>query len=248
MSATHRTKEDKAAGELWETPRWTVRRLLEEVYLPPGLWLEPGAGNGRIIQAVEEDRPGQIIWHAVEAREECIPVLTELGRHTLGLTAYRDDFLTWNARKAAKAEGKDVALERYYDVAILNPPFSKSLEFLSKCLALADHVFMLQRRNWVGGGTNTGKNDLLRGCMPNELNLPDRIKFLLNGIFPRYPADYKDVKLRGRQMPGDSIEYCWYYWPPPPERFRSRGTTCNLMATALEERTELELLPIPALQ
>lgn len=246
MSSTHRTKADIPAGETWETPRWAVLRLLEEVYIPPGIWVEAGAGNGRIIQAVEEDRPGQVIWHAVEQRPECTANLERVGLHTAGLTVHKDDFLTWDARKVAKSEGRQLYAkplpEAYFDVAIMNPPFSKSMEFLSKCLAIADHVFMLQRRNWVGSGANNGKNDLLRGCMPDELNLPDRLKFLQCGVFPNYPDDYKKVKLRGKPMPGDSIEYTWYYWPPAPDRFRFKGSTCNLMVTSKEERTALELL------
>lgn len=244
MSSTNRSE---VSSENWETPYWAVRRLIEEVYLPPGIWLEPGAGNGRIIQAIEQDRPKQIVWHAVEARAECAAKLSKIGKKTAELTVHTEDFLTWDARKVAKAEGRVIygaSPEPYFDVAIMNPPFSKSVEFLSKCLAIASHVYMLQRRNWVGGGSNNGKNLLLRECMPDELNLPDRLKFLQNGIFPKYPMDYKKVKLRGKPMPGDSIEYCWYYWPPSPERFRSRGSTCNLMATSLEERTTLELIEL----
>lgn len=243
MSSTGRSE---ISTENWETPRWAVRRLLEEVYIPPGIWVEAGAGNGRIIQAVEEDRPGQIIWHAVEQRPECIANLERIGLHTAGLTVHQDDFLTWDARTVAKSEGRQIYArpqpEAYFDVAIMNPPFSKATEFLSKCLAIANHVFMLQRRNWVGSGSNNGKNDLLRGCMPDEFNVPDRIKFMKNGVFPNYPDDYKKVKLRGKPMPGDSIEYTWYYWPPSPERFRFKGSTCNLMSTSKEERIALELI------
>lgn len=234
MSSTNR---GEASTENWETPWWVVRRLIEEVWLPPGRWIEPCAGNGRIIQAIEEDRPGQFEWCAVETREECIPDLKALGAHT-----YCDDFLTWNSRAAAKKMGCKVTNERYFDVAITNPPFSKALDVISKCLTIATFVVVLQRSNWTGGGSNNGKNDFLRGCMANVYPLPDRIHFLQNGTFPRHPVGHK---LQGRLMPGDSIEYSWYVWGPPDVRFQESGIIRNLQSTSLEERTTMELLPYP---
>jgi hypothetical protein len=238
MSSTNR---GESSSEVWETPWWAVRRLLEELYLPVGRWLEPCAGNGRIIQAVEEDRPGQIIWTAVESRVECKANLVQLA----GQVACPEDFLNWDARQAARIAGADVTQERYFDVAITNPPFTKTMEVLSKLLVIADHVLILQKNTWLGGGANNGKNDFLRSSPPDMLSLPDRIRFLQNGVFPRYPADYAKVKLRGRQMPGDSIEYSWYYFPPVPLRFRDYGLRQNLLTTDVEERTSLELLPYP---
>lgn len=239
MSSTKRASTSPY-GENYETPRWAVHRLLEELDLPVGLWLEPSAGNGQIIRAVNEDRPGQIIWHANELRTECLPKLRALRSTALDMRVYNEDFLTLNCRDLAAAEGRDVRNESYYDVAILNPPFSLSVPILSKCLAVAAHVVMLQRNNWIAAPKGD-KRVLLTGCMPDELHLPDRVRFLIDGKFPKYPADYKNKKLRGKTMPGDSIEYTWYYWPPSPLRFRRTGGSRLLLPTPVEYRTHLEV-------
>lgn len=237
MSATHRTKEDKPSGENWETPHWVVRRLLEELFLPTGLWVEPCAGNGRIIQAVEEDRPRQITWHAVENRAECANSLRNLGIK-LVMHCPVDFLAQWNPRAIAKKLGRNVTSgEKYFDVAITNPPFSKALEVAQKCLAIADHVVILQRNNWTGGGTNNGKNDFFRSMPPDLLCLPDRVRFMLNGEYPRYPegsTNGKGEDISGTMMPGDSIEYTWYYWSPT--RVREFGRYKNLASTSVEER------------
>jgi hypothetical protein len=242
MTSTHRTKEDKPFGEMWETPKWVVRRLLEEVWLPPGNWIEPCAGNGRIIQAVCEDRPGCISFTSIEIRPECSPNLIlagpQLRKPKLKLVHCPVDFLKeFNSHDHRQTtEGFS-----YFDVAITNPPFSKSMEILSKCLAIAEYVVMLQRNDWLGGGSNNGKNDFLRNYPPDIYPLPDRIKFLINGRFPDYPMDYKKEELRGKPMPGDSSDYSWFIWGPKAERRRDHGLIRNLATTRLEERTVLEL-------
>jgi hypothetical protein len=237
MSSTHRNKEEKTLGETYETPHWVVRRLVEEIFLPVGLWVEPCAGNGRIIQAVEQDRPRQIAWHAVENRKECAANLRSLGVKMMMYCPV--DFLTeWNARAVAKKLGRDVTSgQRYFDVCITNPPFSKALEVANRCLAIADHVALLQRSNWTGGGSNNGKNDFFRAMPPDLFPVPDRIKFMINGEYPRHPegaVNKKGEDISGRLMSGDSIEYTWFVWGP--ERVREFGRYKNLASTPLEER------------
>lgn len=234
MSSTNRGEH---STENWETPHWAVRRVLEEVSLPGGLWVEPCAGNGRIIQAVEEMRPRRCKWHAVEKREECAPQLRNLG---IPLVMYcPHEFLKeWNARALAKKYGVDYSNGQHYlDVAITNPPFSIAVDVTYKCMAIADHVLILQRSNWTGGGSNNGKNDFFRMMPPDIFPVPDRIKFLINGEYPRYPEgtiNKRGEDLSGTLMPGDSIEYSWYYWGP--DRMREYGRYRNLASTSLEER------------
>lgn len=64
MSATGRS-DVRRLDDFYATPAWCVRRLLEGVNPPGGLWLEPCAGDGAIIRAVEEMR-ADVKWHAVE--------------------------------------------------------------------------------------------------------------------------------------------------------------------------------------
>jgi hypothetical protein len=223
----------------WETPRWAVRRLIEAENLPAGWWLEPGAGNGRIIQAMEEDRPGAYNFIAVELRPECKPALSQI---TCIKQLYCGmDFLTWNARDAwSKIKERPVTEKgSYFTGAILNPAFPITLETLHKCLTICDEVHLLQRLNWLGGGENDGKNEFLQNFMPNVSVLPNRIQFMIDGEFPRYPegaVDSKGRSIAGRKMPGDSIEYAWYSWGQKPLRFQEYGRIRTLGITSLEER------------
>ncbi len=221
----------------WETPKWAVRRLIEAVNLRPGWWLEPGAGNGRIIQAMEEDRPGAYNFVAVELRAECRATLSELT--SIKQLHCGVDFLTWNARDAwSKIKGGTGASDgTYFNGAILNPAFPITLQTLEKCLVVCDEVYLLQRLNWLGGGENDGKNEFLQNFMPDVSVLPNRIQFMINGEFPRYPpgaVDGHGRSIAGRKMPGDSIEYAWYYWGK--DRFKDVGSIRTLGITSLEER------------
>lgn len=235
MSSTRNT-EDYSSN--WETPTWVVRRLLEEVQLTPGTWLEPGAGNGQIISALYEDQPKAYHVTAVENRPEC---KANLQAYPNVAQVFIDDFLTWNARDAyVKQRVTGPHTEgSYFTGAILNPAFPITMEVLSKCLTICDEVHMLQRLNWLGCGANNGKNDFLQGFMPDVASIPDRIQFMLNGHFPRHPPGAVDAKgnsIAGRKMGGDSIDYCWYSWGPKHTRFRRKGQIYTLATTSLEER------------
>jgi len=241
MSSKGRGPVDSTS--LWETPSWVVRRLLEEVWLPPGTWLEPNAGPGGIIRAMDDDQPGAYQFTAVELRKECGPQLADIPS-VVQLHA-GEDFLTWNARDACTdkrgnlLDGRNCSSQSYFTGAITNPAFEISMDVLSKCLTICDYVVMLQRLNWLGCGTNNGKNELLQKMPPDVYVIPDRVQFLIDGEFPRYPEGAKDGKGRdisGRKMPGDSIEYCWYIWGPKGERLREYGRLKNLRGTDVEER------------
>jgi hypothetical protein len=223
----------------WETPKWAVRRLIEAVDLRAGWWLEPGAGNGRIIQAMEEDRPDAYNFIAVELRAECKATLSEL--NSIKQLYCGTDFLTWNSRDAWLKIKSPPVVETgsFFTGAIMNPAFPITLETLQKCLVVCDEVFLLQRLNWLGGGENDGKNEFLNNFHPNVYTLPNRIQFMINGEFPRYPpgaVDGQGRSIAGRKMPGDSIEYAWYHWGPKSTRFREEGRIRTLGITSLEER------------
>lgn len=231
MSSTKRGDEYNSN---YETPTWVVRRLLEAVQLTPGTWLEPGAGNGQIIQALYEDQPKAYQFTAIENRPECKDNLLAFPNVK---QVFIEDFLTWNARDHKPRH--PCSEHSYFTGAILNPAFPITMEVLSKCLTICDEVHMLQRLNWLGCGTNNGKNEFLQEFMPDVAAIPDRIQFMLNGRFPRHPegaVDNKGNSIAGRKMGGDSIDYCWYSWKEKSGRFRSKGQIFTLAATSLEER------------
>lgn len=239
MSSTNRNED---STELWETPFWCVRRLLEEAFLPVGEWLEPMAGTGRLIHAVNRDLPG-INWTACELRSECAPRL-KLVPGAKSVQCPVDFLKDFSPDKFRGKKPVDVDPRvSMYDVGIANPAFSLTFDTLSKMLVCCEHVALLQRANWLGSGVNNGKHEFLRNFHPDVYLIPDRVKFLLNGKFPRHPVGAKDAKgksIAGHIMSGDSIEYAWFLWGPKQYRQRSMGNIMQLAATPKEERIQME--------
>lgn len=159
MSSTHRGATRRPA-DYYPTPRWCTRRLLEAVRLPPGRWLEPGAGKGHIIRAVGELRD-DIEWTALELREECAPILDEL----VSTSRCPTDFV----ERPPDAD---------FDVVICNPPFSLAREFVETSLELGDWVVMFLRLNFLGSAR---RNAFFRRQMPDVYVVPDRPSFTDDG-------------------------------------------------------------------
>ena len=239
MSSTNRSE---GSTENWQTPFWVVRRLLEQVWFPSGEWLEPMAGTGRLIRAVNENGPAGIRWTACELRAECAPALKKL---KLATTRCPEDFIldfSPDLHRGKKPADVD-PLVSMYDVGIANPAFSITFETVSKMLVCCEHVAILQRANWLGSGVNNGKHAFLRSFHPDVYNIPDRVKFLIDDKFPRHPPGAKDGRgnnIGGHIMSGDSIEYAWFVWGPKATRQRESGLITQLAATRKEERTLME--------
>lgn len=142
------------------TPAWCVHRLLEEVYLPGGHWLEPAVGDGAIVRAVNAVR-GDIIWTTIDIRPECEPDL--VADFTAPLYA--------GAINAITPDG-------LWDVCITNPPFSQAEEFVRSALKRSDYVAMLLRVGWLA---SDDRNAWLRMHEPNTHVLPNRPSFRGDG-------------------------------------------------------------------
>jgi hypothetical protein len=82
-----------------------------------------------------------------------------------------------------------------YDLIITNPPFSLSIEFLTKSLKEAKTVCYLQRLNWLGSKT---RKDFW------NTNTPDKL-FILS----QRPQFMKEMGLKSGS---DSTEYAWFIW------------------------------------
>lgn len=161
MSSKGRKKKDVADtfSEYYPTPGWCVHRFIERAtFLPKGAWFEPCAGNGDIIQGVNDVRPNLIYWHANELRSECEPALQKLAnRVTIR------DFLQW------PVDGPN-----QFDVIITNPPFSLAMAVIKKSLELADYVAMLLRLNFLGSADRT---PFFKEYMPDLYVIPERPSF-----------------------------------------------------------------------
>jgi hypothetical protein len=160
MSSTHRGATRRPA-DYYPTPQWCTRRLLEALELPAGRWLEPGAGEGHIIRAVDEAR-GDVEWTACELRAECRESLRVL----VPEVRCPHDFV----EHRAPASG--------FDVVICNPPFSLACEFVERSLPLGEWVVMFLRLNFLGSAR---RNSFFRARMPDVYVVPDRPSFTADG-------------------------------------------------------------------
>lgn len=207
MSSTGRGERLGGELDIYPTPPWCVARLLDRLGLRPGLWLEPCAGYGAIIRAVEAHpvTRGRVLWRACEIRPEVEGLLTTSLEATGSPRPVIGDFLALDQDRL-----------RECTAVIANPPFSMAEQFLLKCMALAplaDVVFLL-RSNFIGGEERCR---WLRDHVPDTYALPNR---------PSY-----------RGEGSDSTEYSWMVWEPGAiSRVRRRGCHEILEETPLAVR------------
>ncbi len=166
MSAKGRKSQPENVEEFFETPSWTVDTLIlsDLLKLPGGTWLEPCAGTGNIIKAVNRLRD-DVDWIIVELQTRFIPQLKELRRRGRDRILEPGDFVHRNWAKE---------LVGVVDVAIFNPPFSLTLPFVEAAFARAQWVVCLQRKGFFG--TQIRSRWLQTYC-PDDLSLWKRPSF-----------------------------------------------------------------------
>lgn len=151
----------RIALDAYETPEWVPDQAWEDCIscLPGGHWIEPGAGHGHFIRAINRRRR-DVTWTAVELRSECRLALEELGCANV-LT---EDFLEMGPPSAP------------YDVAIGNPPFTLAREWVDWCRQIAKRTVLLLR---MGVLESEERVEWLRsGVTPERVFvLPHRPKF-----------------------------------------------------------------------
>lgn len=164
MSATNRGGE-RNESDFYPTPRWPVHRFLERYPLPGGRWIEPGAGEGHIIRAVNEVR-SDVLWTACELRDECTPLLLAAGAADVRIGNFMGATLEW------------AGLTERAAVAFGNPPFRWALEFIHIARMLAEYVVLLLRLDFMA---SADRAPLMLSAAPDLCPLPDRISFSGSG-------------------------------------------------------------------
>lgn len=183
MSSTNRGAV-KEALDFYATDSWIVHRFLEAYPLPSGLWLEPCAGDGAIIKAVNEKR-SDVAWCAIELDPS----------HRTALQSIDNVYtvLIQDARELLPIPGPSVILS--------NPPFYCSTEILLRCLAVPGALtVLLQKLNWCGGP----RSKLFREIKPSIFMLPQRPGFVEKIKIVVDPETGKEKKVKSSQ---DSVEY-----------------------------------------
>jgi len=210
MSATGRGRA-REPEDYYTTPSWCVRRLFE-AWRPrrDGVWLEPSAGNGAIIRAIDDidlgehesgSRPWK--WLACEIRDEERETLADLvgpGNVTIGSFVF-------DGACGFHAEDRDVTL------VIGNPPYSLAWPFVAQArqrFPCATICYLLR----VAFAASEERNAAMRYRAPDVYLLPNRPSFTGDG--------------------SDSADYAWFVWPAVVERSAGRFQVLN--TTPLAER------------
>lgn len=204
MSATGRSN-CRVTNDAYPTPAWCVRRLLDAVPLPGGRWLEPTAGAGSIITAVDDWRATRglepVTWDACEINQD-----------------YRKALAPKSERVVIGDLLGDAQLRSDYDVAITNPPFEIAADVFRECRKRARIVVLLLRANFKGSAE---RDELFRTDHPNEYALPNRPTFV---IVERWdPKKGKWIRTTT-----DSCEVSWFCWG---EQRRDFGISRRLALT-----------------
>jgi hypothetical protein len=160
VSATNRGGK-RSEADFYPTPAWCVDRLLEAVKLPGGLWIEPAAGRGAIVKAVNAAR-SDVRWRVVELDARFASELTrEVGRRAMINRSFFD------------VSQRD--LRGSASVVVTNPPYSLAMPMIEHALTFdARFVVMLLRLNFLA---SAGRADFMRTHAPDVYVLPNRPSF-----------------------------------------------------------------------
>ena len=164
MSATNRNKagHERQHNDFYSTPHWCINRLLdsEPRLHTGGTWLEPCAGKGSIIYAVNSHKCyhkcQQPIWTAIE-------LSTDLSCTHLSNTFYSGiDFLKWNPKCS-------------FDVVISNPPYHLAQSFIEHAMSMSNVVIFLLRLSYLA---SEKRSNFMRKNTPSIYILPNRPSFV----------------------------------------------------------------------
>jgi len=163
MSSTKRGGQ-RSESDNYPTPPWCVYRFVERLPLPTeGIWYEPCAGEGAIIQACA-DKVISPYWWANELRPETETFLKRVnkrGRNNIG------DILD---------PATPLPPRRDVSVVITNPPYRIAWELLHKMLReFPDaHIALLLRVNFYA---SKGRHGFMSEYAPDIYVLPNRPGF-----------------------------------------------------------------------
>lgn len=174
MSAKGRGREVRDF-EWYPTPAWCVHRLLERIGARLGsvdAFLEPCAGDGAIVRAVDEWLAGdgaafdnRCAWYCNDIQD----------------VAKIFDGGSARVSKVDQCDGPDWLRAHRNGLpipalaSITNPPFSKALEFMAESVVTCTISAYLVRLNIVGASDD--RVEWLRAHKPEVFVLPDRPSF-----------------------------------------------------------------------
>jgi predicted RNA methylase len=126
VSATNRGAV-RPEHDFFETPAWCVRAIAAEVMPRSGRVLDPCAGSGAIIRALQEADDCPTRYNAIEIDRRHEASLLSLFARTGGPS------IAWG--DALGPEASELVWSLPFSLVIMNPPFSLALEFVQRAIA-----------------------------------------------------------------------------------------------------------------
>lgn len=203
------TRTTRRKNDFYETPAWVVDAILPWLPLDSAhLVLDAGSGRGVIAAAIAAKHPKLEII-GVEKQPELVAEARQLG-------LYAAEFVEGDFEKWEPPTGSP-------DVIIMNPPYSRALEFVKRAMAIVKR-----------GGTIAA---LLRaGFVESKQRYDFHIK---------HRSDFHPLSTRPSFTGGgtDMAAYAWFVWgpeckgiwqplPPKPKRRKHAPKTRRNAATA----------------
>lgn len=205
MSATNRGAL-RRQDDMYFTPSWCVRRLLEALPpIPPSASiLEPCAGEGAIVRQLRASLgPKQWIYGS-DLRRTAAEMGAAGASHATGGVDYLAESFEFNSDR----------------IIITNPPYSLAEPIVTKALSEAPMVIMLLRLNWLA---SESRQVFLCNNPPDVYVLPNRPSFV-RGVNNRLVTDATEYAW-----------FVWGS-PQGPYPPRTAGRLTVLATTPLEER------------
>lgn len=164
-----------------------MHRLLDEgVHQSQGnAWLEPMAGDGAIVRAVEDYSAGTCNWTAVEIQRKFAEPLRKAVND-----CHIRNFFDWVIEQE----------DHKYDLTITNPPFKLAFESLKQLRRISKEVILLLRIGFLEGGASPAtkeRRSFLDADTPDVYLLPNRPTFVRNA--------------KGH-WGTDGATYAWMHW------------------------------------
>jgi hypothetical protein len=126
VSATNRGSE-RSEHDFFETPAWCVRAIAPKLSTHIGRVLDPCAGSGAIVRALQEGDDCPTRYDAIEIDRRHEATLLPLFERTGGPS------IAWG--DALGPEASEQVWRVPFSLVIMNPPFSLALEFVQRAIA-----------------------------------------------------------------------------------------------------------------
>lgn len=176
----------RSPHDYYPTPAQVTESLITSGIsrLPAGNWLEPCAGDGAIIRAVNELIPSGINWRAVEIQERFASQLSAPFQIA--------DFLSLSPESF-----------KGLDVVITNPPYKLAARILQKCFDLPTSVHL--NSTWQ-------IRPVICMLLPLTFLATEERARLIKYRMPEFVLVFPNRPKFGRFEGTAKAEYAWFVW------------------------------------